>query len=253
MPDKPDLNSIYNYFSKVAETNPQYRFQREHHFIVDINIDQPANSNLRNLINTSTSTFNIQIAARDVDFPNITLDMDSEHDLNFISQFGAIMTPGKLSLNSEQNTNLIVNFINTEFSIHENVFLQWTKEVTANQYIYPDYPFSKAKIYVTFYNQNFDTSIYKYVFNECFPYWIEPSKPRDNRGDNINFYRQVKFAFNWMSIEIVKPEYILQTEQIEQQKRDQTAFNSAALNVINKTVKNTTNIANSLLNSISNN
>lgn len=214
MPDKPDLNSIYNYFSKVAETNPQYRFQREQHFIVDINIDQPSRSNLIQSINTSTSEFDIEIAARDVEIPNIALDMDSEHDLTFLSQFGALITPGKLSLNNEQNNNLIVNFLNTEYSIHENVFLQWMKEVNANQYIYRDYPFSKAKVYVTHYNQKFDTPTYTYIFHECFPYWVESSKPRD-RGDNINFYRQVKFAFNWMSIKIVKPSAQLASEKNE--------------------------------------
>lgn len=198
----PNLNSIYNYFSEVAYYKPQYRFQRDHHFQVNINISQPSNSKLIDLINKNSSVFNINIAARKVQLPNILLNMD-EHDLNFTSQFGVLMTPGRNAINAEENNNLVVDFLNTEFAIHENVFLQWIKEINANKYIYPDYPFSKATVEVVYYNEKFETPTYIYKFHEVYPYWIESSKP-DDRGTDLNFYRQVKFVFNWMSLKLSK-------------------------------------------------
>jgi hypothetical protein len=189
------LAGVYEYFSSIAQQKPQYRFQHNYHYYIDINFVQPTNSRLNAFIGNAASPFNIRIAAKGAEFSNIGLEMDNKDNIH-LSQFGYIITPPRNAMAMENMNNLLINFLSTELAIHENLFLEWMKEVNANQYIYPEYPFTKANLYVTYINQNFSAETYSYKFGECFPTWIESLKPND-KGD-LDLTRQVRFIFNWV-------------------------------------------------------
>jgi hypothetical protein len=94
-----------------------------------------------------------------------------------------------------------INFLATEFSLHDHCFYYWLKETVSNNWIYIDNlamdqcrPYTKADIIITFTSMKSNELLHSIVLTECFPYQIET--PKVNQKMEGDPTRKVSFAFN---------------------------------------------------------
>jgi hypothetical protein len=190
----PSLLDFYNSMSN----NDDFRLIQNHHFFIDIEFDNPKLSPLF-LNGKPPETFIIKdqglyvrLLSRSAELPNFTTNVSVEPIEN---DFGRAVFSGVGSIVPAENS-FSINFLSTEFPIHERFFLEWLKETMSNTYQRGDRPFSKAKIRVTFLNQDMDREVLQYVFEDSFPIGFDTINP-NYAADGSNNERAVTFQFNW--------------------------------------------------------
>ena len=95
-----------------------------------------------------------------------------------------------------------INFLTTEFSLHDHCFYYWLKETVSNKWIYidnlsPDQcrPYTKADILISFTSMKSNELLHSIILTECFPIEIEAPKI-NQKMDSDSPVRKVTFAFN---------------------------------------------------------
>jgi hypothetical protein len=122
------------------------------------------------------------------------------------SEFGMASNPG-LFVKPSENT-FKVQFMSTEFSLHEHVFYYWLREATDSTWAYADRPFTKAKLQVTFLDSRSKKRMFSYVLTNVYPQLISTLKP--NHSPESQLTRGVTFAFDNM--------YVLPASETEQNR-----------------------------------
>lgn len=153
--------------------------------------------------------------------------------------------------------NFTIDFLNTEFSLHEHCFYYWLKETVTNIWEYTrldenlavgatmDFlrPFTKADISINMFSMRDGKPLHSIVLTDCFPIDIEsPQINQDMSSPQLK--RKVTFAFNNMYVKSVfvgnKWESKLKSNIIED------VFNSYIGNKItNKVSEGISNVSNS--------
>jgi hypothetical protein len=108
------------------------------------------------------------------------------------SEFGMTSNTG-IFVKPSENT-FSINFMSTEFSLHEHVFYFWMRETTSTIWAYDDRPFTKAKLQVTFLDSKKKNHMFSYVMTNVFPISISTLKP--NHSAESDATRTVTFAFD---------------------------------------------------------
>jgi len=138
----------------------------------------------------------IKLLVRSVDVPNITADANEA----ILNEFGYATFPSDKII--PDTNEVIIGFLNTEYSIHENLFVEWIKETTADRYIYADRPFRKATINIDFFDQRHKKIVFSYVFKDCFPRTIMTLN--GDYGGAVDEVRTVTFLFNRFYVKSTK-------------------------------------------------
>lgn len=91
-----------------------------------------------------------------------------------------------------------IEFLSTEFSLHEHVFYYWMRETTSNEWVYDYRPYTKAKIIITFLDSNTKHRMFSYILTNVFPIGISTLKP-SHAGESVPT-RPVSFSFDNMYV-----------------------------------------------------
>lgn len=136
-----------------------------------------------------SNTESLKYFIQSVDLPDIesysTVD-PIPNEFGMVSNAGIFVKPS-----SNQFT---INFLSTEFSLHEHVFYYWLREATSNEWVYDERPFTKAKLQVTFLDSRTRKHMFSYVLTNVFPASISTLKP-SHAGESI-VTRPVVFNFD---------------------------------------------------------
>ena len=92
-----------------------------------------------------------------------------------------------------------VDFLSTEFSLHEHVFYYWLRETTANDWQYRDRPFTKCVLRIGFFDSEDKKRMFEYVIKNVYPTGIETLKPSHDGTEKLT--RRVTFAFDCMYVQ----------------------------------------------------
>jgi len=92
-----------------------------------------------------------------------------------------------------------VDFLSTEFSLHEHVFYYWLRETTANDWQYRDRPFTKCVLRIGFFDSEDKKRMFEYVIKNVYPTSIETLKPSHDGTEKLT--RRVTFAFDCMYVQ----------------------------------------------------
>lgn len=135
----------------------------------------------------------ISLLVRNAQLPNLVTESNVDPILNDLG-YSTFTGRGNVIPDSNMFT---VGFLSTEYSLHENLFLDWMRETISNQYQYINEPFSKATIRIDFFDQEHKMIVFSYIFENCFPKVIDTINP-DYEIDNLMITRNVTFTFDWM-------------------------------------------------------
>jgi hypothetical protein len=91
-----------------------------------------------------------------------------------------------------------VDFLSTEFSLHEHVFYYWLRETTADRWQYDERPFSKCILRIAFFDSDKRKRLFDYVLKNVYPIAIETLSPSHSSSEKIT--RTVTFAFDCMYV-----------------------------------------------------
>lgn len=153
-------------------------------------------SNVEKMLLTSIKESNsdaLKYFIQSVELPNIETFSTVEAIPN---EFGMVSNAGIFVKPSENS--FTVDFLSTEFSLHEHVFYYWLREVTQNEWVYDDRPFTKAKLQITFLDSRTRKHMFSYVLINVFPTAITTLKP-NHQGESI-ITRPVVFNFDNMYV-----------------------------------------------------
>ena len=92
-----------------------------------------------------------------------------------------------------------VDFLSTEFSLHEHVFYYWLRETTANEWQYDNRPFTKCILRIGFFDSEDKKKMFEYVLKNVYPIGIETLSP-SHAGEEV-LTRRVTFAFDCMYVQ----------------------------------------------------
>ena len=112
------------------------------------------------------------------------------------SEFGMSRNPG-LFVKPSSN-EFTIQFLSTEFSLHESVFYYWLRETTSNVWVYKNRPFTKAKLLITFLDSRRKHRMFSYLMTNVFPLNITTLKP--SQENEMELTRDVTFAFDNMYV-----------------------------------------------------
>ena len=110
--------------------------------------------------------------------------------------FGPVSNTG-IYIKPTSNT-FSVDFLSTEFSLHEHVFYYWLKETTANEWRYDERPFTKCILRIGFFDSDKKKKLFDYVLKNVYPISIETLKPSHDGAEKVT--RTVTFAFDCMYV-----------------------------------------------------
>jgi hypothetical protein len=147
---------------------------------------------IRNTVRSSSHA-DIKYYIQSINIPDITSYSPVE---SVASEFGMTSNPG-LFVKASQN-NFTIQFLSTEFSLHEHAFYYWLSETTSNRWCYWHRPFTKADIYVHFFDSDSKKTLFSYCFANCFPSGIETLSPSHEPSTSIT--RGVDFTFDMMYV-----------------------------------------------------
>jgi len=181
------LITLNNFFTKILQSNnSKTKLQYNHFFNIELLFT--------NLDTKLKEDNNIPLLCNDISIPNLTIDVEV-----FTNQFGHMVIPSDAILPHDHKITL--SFLSTEESLHENLFFNWIKETTADKWLYKDRPFTKANIFLDFWDQEYKTQTYTYIFCDAYPTAIITSDGSyDSASVGANFNREITFAFDYMKI-----------------------------------------------------
>ena len=106
--------------------------------------------------------------------------------------FGSVKMHEMRVIPSSQD--LTMSIINTEIPIHETVFYPWMREITSPIWVYEEFPYSKATIYVS----KDQKPSFEYVFIGARPTSITAKEASNEASGQVT--RDVVFAFDYLAI-----------------------------------------------------
>lgn len=137
-------------------------------------------------LNDILFTDNLKYYVQRVAIPNFSIINDSSVD----TVVGSFQTH-KLFLTPDNQT-FTLEILNTEYPLLENVFLPWMREIQSPQWVYKNYPYTKATFEVNLSSH----SDLKYVFLGCRPTNITSFNPSHDLPSSIS--RNVIMTFDFM-------------------------------------------------------
>jgi hypothetical protein len=97
------------------------------------------------------------------------------------------------------NNELTITFLSTQASFHERVILPWMREVVSSEWIYSDYPYTKADITVQIFdNETVSTPVYDATFCKCYPKTTQLYTPK-HEVDTGNMIRPISFNYDYIN------------------------------------------------------
>jgi len=147
-----------------------------------------------------SNTDSIKYFIQNVELPDI--ETFSPMDSSF-TEFGMVANTGIIVKPSSNSFS--IDFLSSEFSLHEHIFYYWLKETTSHHWSYPDRPYTKANLRVVFFDSSTKKDMFSYVLTNLFPTGIETLKPTHQSTDTNT--RKVTFAFDNM--------YVIASEKME--------------------------------------
>jgi len=181
-------------FGSNRSTGSDYFFPQQTGFSINIDTD-------------------IRLLAQSVEMPNFQLDYnDVEYEGG---DAGNYVYVNDHKIVETSNNTIQIEFLSTEFSLHEHLFLQWMREAASSTWLYPTFPFPKARINVYFLDQENQRQTFAYTLREAFPVIVD-TLDGDHKF-NLTESRNVTFAFNWASADLRKPD--AEIASIEQSRR----------------------------------
>jgi hypothetical protein len=190
----------------MSSNDPTYRLATSYHTIINIEFINGTGGLLTNfsafIDKRDGDGFNsIPFLVQKADLPNIKSTIKD----GIVTPFGFISVTSNQPVIPEQNS-FKIHFFNTEFSIMENFLAEWISETVSNVWLYREYPFSKANITVSFFDQSINKIIYAYKFYECFP--SRMTTQNVSYDIEIPTNREAEFVFDYMNIIVLNKEYL---------------------------------------------
>lgn len=109
--------------------------------------------------------------------------------------YGAI---GNTVVLPESNT-FSAEILNTEFSLHEHAFYYWLQEIDTQQWIYKDFPFTRATAIIRCLNSRNHNTGAAYLLSNVYPTSIE-LKQFNHDADQSAITRKIEFNFSRLII-----------------------------------------------------
>lgn len=208
----PSLKDFYSRFSSEI-SNPTkghgaYKLAKNYLFNVNI-LWQPWNSAIWPILGINTldpTGQSFRLMVQSIELPNLILhDLDvegsqettSDGSDNFMKTEFGYGVVGNTVVLPEKNT-FSMKILNTEFSLHEHAFYYWLNEVDSQQWLYADYPFTKATFFISAINQQTMLPNCIYILSNVFPSKIElMSFDHDNKNE---LTRKIEFNFSRLLI-----------------------------------------------------
>jgi hypothetical protein len=139
------------------------------------------------IINSKTpGTFELYVQNISVPGINITSGEQIESVIGNFQTHKLLLTP--------ESSTFTLDIINTGKPVLETFFLPWLREIQSPQWVYNDYPFTKATFEV---DMTTHTNV-KYVFLGCRPTHIDTINPSHDLPSNIT--RKVTMTFDLMYV-----------------------------------------------------
>jgi hypothetical protein len=186
--------SLRNFYKSISSGHSKFRMANNYLFYVEIIFDGQELREAAKKIGFILEE-DIGLLAQSVEVPGLFAGISS---IESETEAGKALIIDSGALQPADNT-LIIEFLSAENGIQENIFFPWMKEVTSNQYVYADRPFTRASIDIYFLAQQDIRQHYvKYSFKQAYPTIVDTMN--GNYNGEIFTSRNVTFNFNWMSV-----------------------------------------------------
>ena len=171
--------------------------QRPYYFNCIWSFNKPRQSKVEQMFIKSTKERNseaMKYFIQSIDLPDFEGYLTPEAESTY---YGNVSNAG-IYVQPTSNT-FTVDFLSTEFSLHEHVFYYWLKETMANEWQYEDRPYTKCILRIGFFDSEDKKNLFQYIIKNVFPTGIETIKPSHDGTEKIT--RRVTFAFDCMYVQ----------------------------------------------------
>jgi hypothetical protein len=158
---------------------------------------KPFESKVEQMLNTTigeSTPDGIKYFIQGINLPSFTtteaIDVKNTY-FGPVSNSGIYVTP-------DSNT-FSIDFLSTEFSLHEHVFYYWLRETTSNDWVYPDRPYTKGILRIPFFDSDTKKYMFEYVLKNVYPTDVQTLNPAHEQAEATTT-RTVTFAFDCMYV-----------------------------------------------------
>lgn len=172
-----------------------YNIAYKHYFDIEFNF-KPDYSNVSKILQNSLVESNneaLKFLVQGIEIPDIGTN-ESVDDL--MTELGGSILPGLTTVPDDQV--FTIEFLSTEFSLHEHAMYYWLRETTSNEWMYDVRPYSKCDMTIQLLDNKSGSPIYGYKLYNAYPIKIETVNVHHSFDDTMT--RTVAFAFDVMSV-----------------------------------------------------